>query len=63
MVRIEIRSIEQSKRRIWRQRADARLKILADFERVLRLSRHHKKLSDFFVKKHRKMEKMIANLK
>ncbi len=59
----EIKRVETSKKRLWKKQCRERLKILSEYERVLRLQKFHPALSDFFVSKHRKMERMIASLK
>ena len=62
-VKKEIKRMENSKRRLWKKQSNDRLKILSEYERVLKLSKFHPSLSDFFIKKHKKMERMIASLR
>ena len=59
----EIKKMENSKKRLWRKQCKDRLKVLSEYERVLKLHKHHPELSNFFVSKHRKMERMVASLK
>ena len=59
----EIRKMESSKKRIWKKQARERLKVLSEFERILEMKRYHKHLSDFFVNKHIKQQRMIASLR
>ena len=59
----EIKRVESSKKRIWKKQCMERLKILSEYERVLKLQKFHPALSDFFIAKHRKMQRMIASLK
>jgi len=58
----EIHRLENSKKRLWKRQCRERLKVLSEFERVLGLRKNHPKLNDFFVNKHRKMERMISKL-
>ena len=62
-VKKEIKRMENSKRRLWKKQSNDRLKILSEYERVLKLSKFHPSLSNFFIKKHKKMERMIASLR
>lgn len=59
----EIHRMEHSKKRIWKKQCRDRLKVLSEYERVLGLQKNHPSLSNFFVSKHKKMERMIASLK
>ena len=55
--------MEKSKKRLWKKQSRERLKVLSEFERILKMKKNHPVLSDYFVSKHLKMQRMIASLR